>query len=345
MFERYAQGILRAPKLIVLLFLIVTLPLARYAFPPSDNSFDIWLDAGDPTYRTYLEYREQFESEEFILLAFQDNDIFTHGNLETVRRLARGLEEVEGVDRVLSLVDAEDIRTSSGGVVEIRPLIGERIPVELSALREIRTRTLSNPLYVDNLVSGDGTTTAIYGVVNDRDVGMRRRMQKGVEDLVRAETLRSGKTIHVSGNPILDAEFERISEQDSITFTLVTSVLIVLVLYLLYRNLTGVLLPVLVVGLATTWTLGIFGLMGNKLNMLSTMLPAVILAISVADAVHLMCQYNDERLQEGVSKKDALVRALGRVGRPCLFTSLTTAIGFGSFAVSRGGPVLSPRRQ
>ncbi len=113
MFERYAQGILRAPKLIVLLFLIVTLPLARYAFPPSDNSFDIWLDAGDPTYRTYLEYREQFESEEFILLAFQDNDIFTHGNLETVRRLARGLEEVEGVDRVLSLVDAEDIRAAA----------------------------------------------------------------------------------------------------------------------------------------------------------------------------------------------------------------------------------------
>jgi len=256
-----------------------------------------------------------------------------------VRRLARGLERVEGVDRVLSLVDAEDVQATGDGVVEVRPLVGEKIPEDPGELGRIRERALENPLYVDHLVSRDGTITAIYGIVNDRSVSLRREMQDAVDELVRAEASLSDGRIYVSGNPILDAEFDRISERDSLTFSALTAVMIIVVLYLLYRSLPGVLLPVVVVAMATLWTLGLYGLLGNKLNMLSSMLPAVILAISVADAVHLMCQYNDEVLSGGLSRKEALVRTLGKVGRPCLFTSLTTAIGFGSFAVSRVGPV------
>jgi len=331
--------VVRAPRRILLLFVLVTVPLALHASPPSDNSFDIWFDSGDATYRSYLRYREQFESEEYILLAFQAGDVFTAECLEAVRRLARGLERVEGVDRVLCLTDAEDVQATGDGVVEVRPLVGERIPRDPAELRRIRRRALANPLYADNLVSRDGTVTAVYGVVNDRSMSLRRRMLEAVEDLARAETAASGLRIHVSGNPILDAEFDRISARDSMVFSLLTGVIIVLVLYALYRSVSGVVLPVLVVALATLWTLGLYGLLGYKLNMLSAMLPAVILAISVADAVHLMCQYNDEVLSGGLSRKEALVRTLGKVGRPCLFTSLTTAIGFGSFAVSRVAPV------
>jgi len=286
-----------------------------------------------------MDYREQFESEEFVVLVFKSGDLFTPESLSTIQRLTRGLEGVDSVERVTSLTNVEEIRTMADGAVEVVPLVGEESPVDPRMREALRERVLSNPLYVDNLISGDGTTTAIYGTVNDRDLATRRRIQEEVEALVQEEKVRSGNRFYISGSVILDAEFERTSEQDNITFTVVTSLMIVFVLYLLYRNLTGILLPVVVVSLATAWTLGLYGLAGHKLNMLTIMLPAVILAISVADAVHLMCQYNDEHLDGARSRKEALVRTLGKVGKPCLFTSLTTAIGFGSFAVSKIVPV------
>ena len=339
MFERLTGIILSHRRLVILLALVVSPLLIWHAFPPADNSFDVWLDNSDPTYRSYLDFLDQFESEEFLTLVFRSEDVFTLENLQTVQRLAGRLKNMDDVERVTSLTDVEEIRTSTDGTVEINPLIGDEIPSDPGLLKGIRERALSNPLYVENLISPDGTTTAIYGVVNNRDLAARRRIQEEVESLVREEESRTGNKIYISGSPILDAEFERTSQQDNVTFTIVTSAMIVVVLYILYRSLTGILLPVLVVSLATGWTLGIYGLTGHKLNMMTIMLPAVILAISIADAVHFMCQYNDEHLHGSGGRREALIQTLSKVGLPCLFTSLTTAIGFGSFAISRVIPV------
>ena len=338
MFRRSTAWVLRRPRLTIVVAVLVSIPLAFYAFPPANNSFDIWLDADDPTYRTYMDYRDQFESEEFIVVAFRDDNIFTPENLDSIRRLARAMEQVEGVDSVLSLVDAEDF-VAEGDALEVRPLVGDETPQQPGALAEIRRKALTNPLLLDNLVSKDGTATAIYGTVNDRDVALRRKIHEEMKALVEDETQRTGNRYYLSGNPVLDSEFERISQQDNVTFSVVTTIVIIVALYLLYRSVTGIVLPVLVVVLATVWTVGLYGLMGNTLNMMSTMLPAVILAISVADAVHLLCQYNDESLSGARDRGQALIETLAKVGRPCLFTSLTTAIGFASFSVSRIGPV------
>ncbi len=340
MFEFLSDKVLQYRKIILVLLLIVTPLLALYSLPPLDNSFDIWLEPTDPTFQAYLAYRELFESEEFLILAFRSEDIFTTDSLSLIHRLGQGLLGIEGIERVMSLTNMEDIRTSpSSGTVEINPLVGEEIPSDPLVLAEIRDRALGNPLCVGNLISEDGKTAAVYGVVNDRDVTLRRKIQVDVHALVNDEESRTGKKIYISGNPYLDAEFERMSQEDNVKFTVITMLMVMTVLYILYRSAAGVLMPLLVVSVATTWAMGIYGLMGNKMNLLTIMMPAVILAISVADAVHLMCQYNDEHLEGVASNREALRRTLNKVGYPCLFTSLTTAIGFGSFVISKIGPV------
>ncbi len=338
MFELITRWVLKYRIIIILLAIIVTSLLAKHSMPPTDNSMDIWLESSDPAYRAYMAYQDQFESEEFIILVFHGPDIFSQQNLQVLQRLTLGLENIEGIDRVMSLTNAEELRSLSDGTLESVPLVGTEIPSDSETIKKIRDYALNSPFYIDNLISRDAETTAVYGIVSDRDIGARRRMLEKIEVMVRAEEKENHK-IYLSGSPVMDAEFERMSEEDSITFTFVTSFMIVAILYILYRSLSGVFLPLLVVGLATIWTLGLYGFLGHTLNMMTIMLPAVILAISVADAIHLMCQYNDEHLERPGDKQQALIRTLGKVGVPCLFTSMTTAIGFGSFIISEIGPV------
>ena len=112
--------------------------------------------------------------------------------------------------------------------------------------------------------------------------------------------------------------------------------MLLLVALLSFRNLVGALVPLVTVGLALVWTLGLFAATGKSLNVITVVLPPLILVVGFAYAVHVVAEYQD-LLRRGYRDPEgggAVREALRHVALPVLLTGATTAAGFLSLAVS-----------
>lgn len=115
---------------------------------------------------------------------------------------------------------------------------------------------------------------------------------------------------------------------------------IVILLAILFRRLSGIFMPLLVVVLAVTTTLAFWPTLGYAFNGNTQIIPTFILAVGIADAVHILAifyRYYDQ----GTSKHDAIIQAMRETSVAVLMTTVTTAAGLLSFLASELIPVKS----
>jgi len=118
------------------------------------------------------------------------------------------------------------------------------------------------------------------------------------------------------------------------------------VLFLSFRSVRGVGLPLLVVLVSTLWTVGSMALAGAPMTPFGVVLPVMLIAIGAADGIHILNKYYEEVAGPGRARRSrarrAIVRAtMGELAVPVILTSLTTAAGFLALMTS----FLWPQRQ
>jgi len=101
----------------------------------------------------------------------------------------------------------------------------------------------------------------------------------------------------------------------------------VAVLFLSFMNLRGVLIPITVVILSVVIAMGVMALAGFPMTMVSFIAPVLLLAIGIADGIHVLNRYNEE-IAAGTPKRKAILRTMSEMKGPVIMTSLTTAAGF-----------------
>jgi len=122
--------------------------------------------------------------------------------------------------------------------------------------------------------------------------------------------------------------------EDLWVFVPTIALLIVLTLYASFRSVWCVLVPMMTVFFSLVWVLGFLVLCGRTVEIVTNVLPPLILVIAMADSVHILAHYREE-LGRNENREEAVRDATAYIFTPCLLTSLTTAIGFGSLMVSR----------
>ena len=142
----------------------------------------------------------------------------------------------------------------------------------------------------------------------------------------------------------------RSMEADMGLFMSLTMLMILLLLAVLFRRVTGTLLPPLVVGLSVLATIGVMVALGIPGTTAVQVLPIFILTVGICDAVHILAIVY-QRLDAGDEKDDAIAYAVGHSGLAVLMTSVTTAAGMASFisaemvmpmVINTRAPSLSP---
>lgn len=134
--------------------------------------------------------------------------------------------------------------------------------------------------------------------------------------------------------PPIRVEIFDVVQSDNILLLVLGSVVGALVAYLMLLNLRALFAAITPALLAALWCLGCVYWLGQRLNILSVVLPTMVFVIALTDAIHLVLVMRDMRAA-GSSAEEAAAQATERLTLPCLLTSLTTAIGFGSLCVSR----------
>src|SRR3989441_2458670 len=122
--------------------------------------------------------------------------------------------------------------------------------------------------------------------------------------------------------------------RDLVRFTPIALVLVLIVLWFAFRTVRGVVLPVLTVGGALVWTLGIIVLAGKTITPGTSILPPLLLVVGSSYAIHVMARYY-EQVAAGAPPDEVVVRAFARVWLPLTISAVATVIGFGSLMVNR----------
>ncbi len=337
-----------------------------------DATLEGFFREDDPVRVLYDDFRDQYGRDTFIIVSLDpEGGLFEREFLETLRELHERIEsEIPLVVEVTSLVNARETRGVGDELV-----VGELMedwPEDDAALAEIERRALANPLYRNNLISGDGELTAIMietevysqiGVDDDALGGFEdedpafdeagapaadaepvfltgeeeARIVEGVLALL-AEYRGDGLRIEVAGTPVLTQQFAAKMQADMARFTVLALAIIVVSLATLFRRVGAVLLPLATVVCAVLTTLSIMAATGTPVTSPTQIIPTFLLAVGVGGSVHILAIYYQAR-RRGLSKEDGIAHALGHSGLAVIMTSLTTAGGLLSFMAAALLPI------
>jgi predicted RND superfamily exporter protein len=125
---------------------------------PRNDPYEFVVDR-DPATTFYYEFKKIFEKEDFFVIAYHQEDLFTERRLTELKELTETLLNLEGVSDVVSLANVADMRGTED-MFDADDFLRD-IPSSPTALTALRQRALANPLYQKVLVSDDGQTTAI----------------------------------------------------------------------------------------------------------------------------------------------------------------------------------------
>ncbi len=306
-----------------------------------DPSVERLLPDGDENREYYQNIRRIFGNDEITLIALVAPDAFTREHLGAVVRMTRRIENLEGVHHVVSLATALDIR-AVGGDLEIEPLLSS-MPEDAEGLRAIRDRALDNPVYAGNLVSADGRATALL-VYFLEDLEEEALAEVDAQIVAIAAEERGDAEVRVTGGPHIKVATGQVIVTDLSSIIPMAMGVLFLVALISFRSLRGVLLPMAGITIGMIWTLGFMAAISVSLNLVTAVVPPLVLTIGFAYVVHILTEYNQcvrdwhrNGAPEGGS--DAAFGSLEHAGLPILLTALTTIAGFMAMTLSPIGAI------
>ncbi len=330
-----------------------------------DSSTEGFLHDDDPVLIAYNEFRDQFAGGLMIVVAIEPADLF---DLDFLRKLKEFHEEIEDtvpyIDDINSLVNARNTR-GEGDELIVEDLM-ETMPANETELAEFKQRVMTNPFYRNLLVSEDGAFTVIVidletyspteeaedileGFDEDETEQEDIPEQQFLTDSEQNEAIIAirevmdryngpGFSVRMAGSPVVANDLKRAMQTNMKRFIILVAVIISIALFLVFRRISGVIYPLVVVGLSLLSTIGLMAFFGFAIKLPTTILPSFILAVGVGDSVHILALFYKRFSQNG-DKRAAIVYAVGHSGLAILMTSLTTAAGLLSFAWAEVAPI------
>jgi len=326
--------LLNHPKSILVLLILIT---AALAVPASririDSSIEGLMLEADPDRVFFDGVREIFGNDEVLVVALVAKEtIFRPESLRKVKRISDEAQDMDGVERVISLTTVYDILPTEEGI-EIQPLV-EEIPENSEDLQALSVSAVKNDIFRNLIVSKDGKSAAVNIFVESRagEETYREEIVRKIKEI--AEREEGPESIYIAGVPYSKLAMNRHQQRDLLKFTPLTVLLVAITLLFSFGSIRGVLIPLVTVGVATVWTMGVMSLLGKSISVISTTVPSLIMAIGSAYTIHVLSHYY-EALLEGSSDRQALGRSFTEISLPVAVTALTTMAGFVSITANR----------
>ena len=326
--------LLNHPKLVLAVLFLITaalaVPAARIRI---DSSIEGLMLEGDPDRVFFDGVREIFGNDEVLVVALVAKEtIFRPESLRKIQRISDEMQDMDGVERVISLTTVYDILPTEEGI-EIQPLI-EEIPEHDQELEVVRAAALRNSLFRNSIVSEDGKSAAVNIFVENRP-GEEAFREEIIERLQQRIAQEEGpEAIHLAGVPYSKLAMNKLQLEDLVKFTPLTMLLVAITLFVSFGSIRGVLVPLLAVGAATVWTLGTMSLFDKSISVITTTIPALVMAIGSAYTIHIVSHYYDA-VRKGQADPSGLGDAFTSISFPVAVTAFTTMAGFVSITVNR----------
>ena len=329
---------LRYPAAVSLFMIAVTIfAAAGMSKVEIDTGVDSLIPVSDPSRLIYQQVMGEFGSDNKTIIYIKDDNLWTPDKLSILEHLHRDLERINNVISVDSLFNLHTIHGEDGKIESI-PVLSEA-PATVDEALAAKARALANPLYMGNFFSESGNVLAmIVTVMNvDEDREFSGKIYQQLETLLSENRDNFDKLIQV-GPPRINAELKRRLFDDFRLLGPLSAFILFISILLFMRSVISAVIPVVTSVISIIWTFGMLGWAGIPINILSAMLPSLIIVIGATEDTHMMAAYF-RGLQENVEnpRDKAIYYMAKHIGLPLVLTVLTTALGFSSNILSNIG--------
>lgn len=331
------SGVILRNKISLLgILLIITLFLG-YNARKVEMSYEYasLLPKKDQAFKDYQRFVDTFGEEgNLIIIGVQDSSFFQADRFFAWKQMCEKLEEIEGVEDLLSVSNAYNLVKNSGErKFEIEELFHDSLisQEELDAKAEI-FRSL--PFY-RNLVFNPESNTYLLAITMNKDKMHSKEREKLVKSIVKIShkfEKEQQVDLHYSGLPYIRVINSMQIKKEIYIFSFLALAICITVLFLFFRSFKAIFFPVIIVLTGVVWSMGILALFGFKITLLTGMIPPLLIVIGIPNSIYMLNKFHHEYIQHG-NKIRALQRVIIKIGNSTFLTNLTTASGFATFII------------
>ena len=302
-----------------------------------ETDLDKYMPQNHPAFVYSNQAEEWFNIKDGIIIAIENKQgIYNSGTIQKVKDLTKALQKMKEInkDDVTSLYTADNIIGTEDGM-DVRAFF-KRTPNTDEGMEKLRSNVRNNEMVFGRLVSTDEKVTIVIAEIED-DV-FSQEFYRRILELGRS--FEGPEKIRVAGRPIVEGTMALLGPADMKRMVPIVVLVIILVLLLVLRSFKSTFLTLLVVLFSTVWTFGLMAALRIPIYAISTMIPIMLIAIGVADGIHLYSHLHLFMIKNpNAAKRDATLDMIKGMWKPVVMTSVTTAVGFISLLTSQVYPI------
>ena len=338
MWYRLGQKILQYRRTSLIVLSAMTIFMGYFAVQVKlSYEFTKAIPEDNPTFSIYKKFVHQFGVDgTTMVVGFQTKDLYTVHNFNALYDLQKSIKTIPGVTDVLGVPSAyaiikDTINYSFKGNTIFHA------PYDIdSALLSDKSVFESLPFYKHLLYNPDSNSyiMAISFIPDSINSGARSRIINALETQLTAFKKSTQLDLHISGLPYIRTIMADRIKKEMLWFLIGSLVLSAITLLLFFRSIPAMLMSLAVVAMGVIWSLGTMVLLGQKITLLTALIPPLIVVIGIPNCIYFLNKYHTSYKETG-DKEQALIQMVGKMGIVTLFCNITAAIGFFVFALTK----------
>jgi len=293
-----------------------------------DTGMQSMIATDNPNYAAYEAVVAEFGSDQQTFVFVRDQALWTPAKLEALKKLHARLQALDVVQSVEDIFTLRSLRGEKNRLSS--KLLMEHIPDNQIDVDQLKGDILYHPLVKGNLVAANGEALALVVTIDPDSLSAlgNAKIYSALQEAIFPSSKHFERLFQI-GAPRVQVEMEQTLFSDMRTLAPLSACVLLLVILLFLRSAVAALVPLLTAGISLIWTLGMLGWFGIPVNILSAMLPTLIIVIGSTEDTHLIASFLDEKRQHPDRDADFWTRQmLHKMGLPLLLTILTTVLGF-----------------
>jgi predicted RND superfamily exporter protein len=291
----------------------------------------------NPKYVIYQDFVKKFGVDgTTMVVGFQTDSFFTTSIFNQVADLQKEIKTIPGVTDVVSVPSAYTIIKDSASSKFLPHKIFNTPYTSDSALAADRVILENLPFYKNLMYNPNSHAyiMAISFLPDSINSSARSSIIKNLQLKLNGFAAETKLAVHISGLPYIRTVLADRIKKEMLWFLIGSLLLSAVTLFLFFRSISATLLSLSVVVMGVIWSFGTMVLLGQKITLLTALIPPLIVVIGIPNCIYFLNKYHTS-YKESKNKQEAIEQMVGRMGIVTLFCNITAAIGFFVFALTK----------
>jgi len=356
----YQNFVLKHPKSIFIILLITLISFGYFSKDfRLDASSETLLIEGDPDLKYLQELSKRYGSKEFLILTYTpDEAMVSNTSINNLLSLKYKIQSLNWVHSVITLLDIPLLNNSDSPLQERLQNFKTLKDEEIDRVRGF-DEIISSPVFRNFVISEDGKTSGI--IVNIKKNEELKNIESKSKDQIETykdnikkqnhqnileirDIIKSYENIgkiHLGGIPMIADDMMTFIKSDIIVFGLGVLLFIVATLWFVFRKIIWILVPISSCFFSVVIMMGILGLLGWKVTVISSNFIALMLILTMAMNIHMSTRFLQlKEVHPNKSVLELIILTTSKMFWPILYTVLTTIIAFLSLIFSEIKPII-----